>query len=140
MIVFSNQILLAFSLYDLSCIILTTGKQIIAFKKGTFAPPAPPTERQEGRLLPPAPSLRRAWIQISAMVGYPSPNLVLPKAWTNLYSIDTVRFVGKKLWQTLPKEIKESQTLGISKRNIKAIPLNDNCKLHETFIANSGVL
>ena len=52
----SNQILLVFSLYDLRCIILTTGKQIIAFKKGTFAPPAPPTERQEGRLLP-LPSL-----------------------------------------------------------------------------------
>ena len=58
MIAFSYQILLVFSLYDLSCIILTTGKQIIAFEKGTFAPP---TERQEGRLLPPAPFLRRAW-------------------------------------------------------------------------------
>ena len=55
MIVFSNQLLLAFSLYDLRCIILTIRKQIIAFKKGTFAPPAPPTERQEGRLLPPVP-------------------------------------------------------------------------------------
>ena len=53
--VFSNQILLAFSLYDLRCIILTIRKQIIACKKGTFAPPAPPTEKQEGRLLPPAP-------------------------------------------------------------------------------------
>ena len=42
-IVFSNQILLAFR------------KQIIALKKGIFAPPAPPSERQEGRLLPPAP-------------------------------------------------------------------------------------
>ena len=55
MIVFSNQILIAFSLYEHRCIILTTGKQIIAFKRGTFAPPAPPTERQEGRMLPPAP-------------------------------------------------------------------------------------
>ena len=54
MIVFFNQILLVFSLDDLRCIILTIGKQIIAFEKGTFAPPAPPTERQEGRM-PPAP-------------------------------------------------------------------------------------
>ena len=45
-----------FSLYDRRCIILTIRKQIIAFKKGTFAPPAPPTERQEGRLLPLPPS------------------------------------------------------------------------------------
>ena len=35
MIVFSNHILLAFSLYDLRCIILTIRKQI-AFKKGTI--------------------------------------------------------------------------------------------------------
>ena len=55
MIAFSNQILLVFSLYDLRCIILTIGKQIIAFQMGTFAPPALPTQRQEGRLLPSAP-------------------------------------------------------------------------------------
>ena len=35
-----------------------------------------------------------------------STNLVLPKARTNLYGIDTVRFVGQKLWQNLPKEIR----------------------------------
>ena len=43
-------------------------------------------------------------------------NLVLPKARTNLYGIDTIRFIGQKLWQTLPKEIKESQSLGIFKK------------------------
>ena len=48
----SNQILLAFSLYDLCCIILTIEKQIITFEKGTFAPPASPTEEQEGCQLP----------------------------------------------------------------------------------------
>ena len=37
---------------DLRCIILTITKQIIAFKKGPFAPPAPPTERQEGACSP----------------------------------------------------------------------------------------
>ena len=67
MIVFSNQILLVFSLYDLRCIILTIGKQIIAFKKGTFAPPAPPSERLEGRLLP-LPPLRRAWFYTFLMI------------------------------------------------------------------------
>ena len=35
--------------------IIASRKQIIASKKGTFAPHAPPTERQEGRLLPPVP-------------------------------------------------------------------------------------
>ena len=62
MIALSNQILLAFSLYDLRCIILTIRKQITALKKGTFAPPAPPNERQEGRMLP-LPPLRRAFVE-----------------------------------------------------------------------------
>ena len=42
-----------------------------------------------------------------------SNNLTLPRARTNLYGIDTIRLVGKKLWQTLPREIKESQSLEI---------------------------
>ena len=32
-----------------------------------------------------------------------STNLALPKSWTNLYAIDTVRFAGQKLWQNLPE-------------------------------------
>ena len=69
-----------------------------------------------------------------------STNLVLPKARTNLYGIDTVRFVGQKLWQSVPKEIKESQSLDIFKRNIKAIPLDCSCKLCKSYIANLGFL
>ena len=65
-----------------------------------------------------------------------STNLVLPKARTNLCGIDTVKFLGQKLWQNLPKEIKEPQTLEIFKRNIRAIPLRYNCKLCKTFIVN----
>ena len=43
-------------------------------------------------------------------------SLTLPKAKTTLYGIDTVRYVGKKLWQVLPTEIKESQSLEIFKK------------------------
>ena len=69
-----------------------------------------------------------------------STNLVLPKARTSLYGIDTVRFVGQKLWQSVPKEIKESQSLDIFKRNIKAIPLDPSCKLCKSYIVNLGFL
>ena len=58
-----------------------------------------------------------------------STNLLLPKAGTSLYGIDTVRFVGQKLWQTLPRELKESQTLESFKRNIKAIPRKLRAKI-----------
>ncbi len=66
-------------------------------------------------------------------------NLVLPKARTNQYGIDTIRFIGQKLWQTLPREIKESQSLEIFKRNIKSIKTFDcSCKLCKHFISNLG--
>ena len=38
-----------------------------------------------------------------------SSNLVLPKARTNFYGIDTVRLVGQTLWLTLLQEIKRSK-------------------------------
>ena len=70
-----------------------------------------------------------------------SNNLALPKARTNLYGLDTIRFVGQKLWQALPREIKESQSLEIFKRNIKTIrSFNCSCKLCKTFITNLGFL
>ena len=84
-----------------------------------------------------------AKVVVSNVVPYNlrgNTNLVLPKTRTNLDGIDTVRFVGQKLWQNLPKEIKESQTLEIFKRNIKAIPLNCSCKLCKSFIVNLGFL
>ena len=37
------------------------------------------------------------------------------KARVNLHEIDTIRFLGKKLWPTMLKEIKEFQTLEILK-------------------------
>ena len=69
-----------------------------------------------------------------------STNLILSKARTNLYGIDTVRLVGQKLWQSVPKEIKESQTFEIFKRNIKAIPLDCSCILCKSYIVNLGFL
>ncbi len=68
-------------------------------------------------------------------------NLVLPRARTNQYGIDTIRFIGQKLWQTLPREIKESQSLEIFKRNIKSIKTFDcSCKLCKIFVSNLGFL
>ena len=51
-----------------------------------------------------------------------------------MYGIDTVRFVGHKLWQSVPKEIKESQSLEIFKRNTKAIPFDCSCKLCKGYL------
>ena len=70
-----------------------------------------------------------------------SNNLALPRARTNLYGIDTIKFVAQKSWQTLPRGIKEFQSLEIFKRNIKTIRTFDcSCKLCKNFITNLGLL
>ena len=53
-----------------------------------------------------------------------STNLVLPKARAKLYGIDTVRFVGQKLWQTLPKEIKSPKHWRTSKNILRPYLFN----------------
>ena len=48
-----------------------------------------------------------------------SAKLQLPKAKTTGFGIDTVRFVGGRVWETLPLEPKKSSSLQIFKRHIK---------------------
>ena len=65
-----------------------------------------------------------------------SNNFALPKARTNSYGNNNIKFVCQKLWQTLPREIKECQSLETFKRNIKTIKTIDcSCKLCKKFIS-----
>ena len=48
-------------------------------------------------------------------------SLALPKARTNLYGTDTIRFVGKNLYQRVQIEIKEPLSVEISKQRIKLV-------------------
>ena len=51
-------------------------------------------------------------------------SLALPKAKTMLYGIGTVRkYIGEKLWQTLPTEIKASQSLESFKQKMYLVRL-----------------
>ena len=45
--------------------------------------------------------------------------LLVPRANTTAHGIETIRYVGSRLWQTLPSETKESRTLEIFKGRIK---------------------
>ena len=68
-----------------------------------------------------------------------SNSLTLPKANTTLYGIDTVRYIGKKLWQVLPTEIKESKSLEVFKQKIKLIKNFDcSCRLCKNFVPSLG--
>ena len=44
----------------------------------------------------------------------------LPKAKTTGLEIDTVRYVGGRVWETLPPELKTSSSLKISKGMLKS--------------------
>ena len=70
-----------------------------------------------------------------------SNSLTLPKAKTTLYGIDTVRYIGKKLWQVLPTEIKESISLEVFKQKIKLIKSFDcSCRLCKNFVPSLGFI
>ena len=46
-------------------------------------------------------------------------NICLPKVKTMRFGRETVRFLGQKLWRTLPADIKESESLSEFKRKLK---------------------
>ena len=70
-----------------------------------------------------------------------SDRLRLPKAKTTCLRIDAVRFMGKKVWETLPAELKNSDSLQVFKRVIKAHKCHAcNCRLCKVFYPNSGFL
>ena len=63
-----------------------------------------------------------------------SNKLQLPKAKTTGLGIETVRFVVGKVWETLPPELKRSNSLKIVKRIIKTYKCNNcNCRLCNNF-------
>ena len=68
-----------------------------------------------------------------------SNKLQLPKAKTTCLGINTVRFVGTKVWET--PELKKSNSLQIFKRLIKAHKCEAcNCRLCKTFYPNLSFL
>ncbi len=70
-----------------------------------------------------------------------SDKLQLPKAKTTCLGVDTVRFMGKKVWETLPTELKNADSLQIFKTYIKTHKCQAcNCRLCKTFYANLGFL
>ena len=60
---------------------------------------------------------------------------------TRAYGMKTIRYMGHKLWQSLPLDIKESHTLTEFKRKIKKHQFSDcNCGLCRVFVKNLGLL
>ena len=68
-------------------------------------------------------------------------HLQLPVAKTTTYGLENIEYRGCLLWSTLPKEIKDSNTLSGFKRKIKQWNGNScTCRLCKTFVKNLGFL
>ena len=65
----------------------------------------------------------------------------LPKVHTTTYGIETISFLGNRLWSTLPNIIKQASTLAIFKSHIKCWKgENCNCRLCKIHIPQVGYL
>ena len=65
----------------------------------------------------------------------------LPKVHTTTYGIETISFLGNRLWSTLPNVIKQASTLSIVKSHIKCWKdENCNCRLCKIYIPQVGYL
>ena len=57
------------------------------------------------------------------------------------YGINTIAFRGPQIWQNIPLEIRNSESLSLFKSNIKQIQsLPCRCKICRSFIANLGYI
>ena len=67
--------------------------------------------------------------------------LAVRKIWTTRYEIDRVYFLGPKIMDLIPLDIKESRSLTISKNRIKDwVPSNCPCTLCKEYIPNLGYI
>ena len=68
-------------------------------------------------------------------------NLLLPQARTTCCGLETTSFLGSRLWQKLPNDIKQSDTLSSFKRRIKTWKGDEcNCRVCRPFVAQVGFL
>ena len=57
------------------------------------------------------------------------------------YGTETVSFLAPKIWDILPKDIKDSESLDIFKRKIKKwIPSECPCRLCKTYVPQLGFI
>ena len=67
--------------------------------------------------------------------------LQLPKARTTTFGIESVSFLGQRLWHALPESFKQSENLAEFKRKIRNWKgLDCNCRLCKKYIADLGYL
>ena len=65
-------------------------------------------------------------------------NILAPRPNTAGSGIENARFLGAKIWHTMPSTLKEPQTLNSFKRDIKSYNFEWTCRLCKEFVQNLG--
>ena len=66
--------------------------------------------------------------------------LGIPNAKKTSYGMGTVRYLGKKLWKTLPRTVRESQSLTALKKELRTYTIESDCISCKTFISGLGFI
>ena len=67
--------------------------------------------------------------------------LISKRKYSTTYGLDSISFRGPQIWYNLPQEIKNSESLGVFKTNIKRYgSLSCRCKICKTFIPCVGYI
>ena len=71
-----------------------------------------------------------------------NPRILVSKHKSTIkYGIDTIAYKGSQIWQDIPLEVRNSESLSIFKSKIKQIhSLSCLCKICQPFIANLGYI
>ena len=64
--------------------------------------------------------------------------LDIPKVRTASYSRERVLFIGQKLWPMLPPNVRASQLLIASKKELRSCTIKYDCRSYKTFISRVG--
>ena len=66
--------------------------------------------------------------------------LEIPKVVRTSYGIETVQFIGQKLWQMLLPNVRESPSLKAFKKELRSCTIKCDCRLCKTFISRLGFI
>ncbi len=69
-----------------------------------------------------------------------SKGIILPHSKMSSFCAENIRFIGQKIWQKLPNDVKESRTLSIFKAKIEEIQVEFSSILCKKYIYNVGFI
>ena len=68
-------------------------------------------------------------------------NYEIPSTKTVSYGLESIRYLGPKIWKLIPDELKELKSLELFKQKVKSLKFEDcPCKLCKNYIHGVGYI